>query len=180
MTKEIELTRGKVAIVDDVDFDWLNQWKWYCSERGYAARRTYDKGHREMVRMHRVIINAVEGEFVDHINCDQLDNRRSNLRIVNVRQNQWNRGANKGGSSGYKGVSYHKVSGKWCAQIVGQHEGKNKKHWLGSYQTEEEAAKAYDAAATLMHGEYVKLNFPNPTGVQQRLNNPDKQIGFVG
>src|SRR2546430_16319669 len=98
--RKIKLTRGKYALVDLVDYEWLSQWKWYCSARGYAARRLYPEN--KVVYMHRVIIP--EGEEVDHINHDKLDNRKSNLRPCTHKQNLRSRGLNKNNKSGYKGV----------------------------------------------------------------------------
>ncbi len=83
---EIELTKGKIALVDDADAVWLEQTLWTFTEQGYAVRMFHQK--REY--MHRVILNAKSGETVDHINRDKLDNRRVNLRLVTVSQNSVN------------------------------------------------------------------------------------------
>lgn len=106
--------------VDDEDFEWLNQWKWYYfAYGGYAIRAVYDlnlkKNHRAW--MHRVIMSTPKGMQTDHINGDGLDNRRSNLRICTQIQNSQNRSPKSDNSSGYSGVHWAKKGKKWCAYI---------------------------------------------------------------
>jgi len=98
--KEIKLTQGKFAIVDDADYNWLNQWKWYakiCSngKRIYVARFQRINGKPTTIYMHRIITNCPEDKEVDHINGDSLDNRRKNLRIVTRSENSNNRRYNR-------------------------------------------------------------------------------------
>lgn len=102
--------------------------------------------------MHREIVGTPEGMDTDHINGDKLDNRRSNLRICTHAQNGANRGPQKNGSSGYKGVSYH--CKKWRVQICIN--GKTKR--LGGFNSLLDAAKAYDKAARKYHGEFARTN----------------------
>lgn len=90
--KQIKLTQGKVALVDDADYDWLNQWNWYAKRpwyggHFYAARGPRKNGKRTTVYMHRLITNCPRDYEVDHINADTLDNRRANLEIVTKKQN---------------------------------------------------------------------------------------------
>lgn len=144
--KEITLTKNMVAIVDDEDYEKFSKWKWSFSNVGYAQRTGG-------VYLHRLIAGAKPGEFVDHINRDKLDNRRSNLRICNKQQNQHNQGPRKGSSS-YKGVSIRKDTGKYTACIHHNY----KKINLGSFVTEEEAALAYNEAARKYHGEFAFCN----------------------
>ena len=164
--KEIPLTRGLVAIVDDEDFEWLNQWKW-CARRRldertqYAGRQTPDPTRRakqRMVFMHRLIVECPDGMVVDHINGNGLDNRRSNLRICTHAENLRNRGGNRGSTSKYKGVSRcaGSRSNPWQALI----ESNRKKYLLGYFPTEEAAARAYDAKALELHGAFARTNFP--------------------
>jgi hypothetical protein len=106
--------------------------------------------------MHRQILDAAEGKFVDHINHNGLDNRRANLRIVTKEQNNWNKRKYFGNySSRYKGVSRPKNCGKWRAKIF----YKGKGIFMGYFDDEESAAKAYDAKARELFGEYAALNF---------------------
>lgn len=96
--KEISLTQGKVAIVDDEDFEYLNRWKWHARKNGqtwYALRskswRIQGKRYGITIPMHRVIMGAPEGRVIDHLNRDGLDNRRSNLRVTTFEENARNR-----------------------------------------------------------------------------------------
>ena len=155
MAKEIPLTQGKVAIVDDEDYERLKGYSWqYNRKRGYAQRIAEKNGKRAAVYLHREIMQPPPGMQVDHINGDKLDNRRNNLRIVTNQQNQYNSKSRKGISK-YKGVSWHKTAGKWRAYIGV--DGKFKH--LGLFTDEKEAALAYDRAARELFGEYAKTNF---------------------
>ena len=139
--KEILLTQGKVALVDDEDYKELSKVKWYVKKYGktsYAARNTPRKDGKQMtIRMHRVILPPPVGKEIDHINGDGLDNRRENLRIVSHRENGQNRHERK--TSKYPGVSWHKSRNKWSAQI--RISGKLK--YLGLFDDEWDAYKTY-------------------------------------
>lgn len=113
--KAIELTQGKFALVDDEDFEYLNQFKWkYDSSIGYACRTLYPKG-KEYI--HKVIHPTI-GEFqTDHINRNKLDNRKSNLRTVTLIENLRNVGITKNNTSGFKGVSLRKDRNMWEAYL---------------------------------------------------------------
>lgn len=149
-TVEIPLTKGKVAIVDAADVEWLSQWKWH-SVGSYAGT----KDGRKTMYMHRLITGAKPGEVVDHIDRNPLNNTRANLRIGTYRQNKINQKLEARNTSGFRGVHWHKQMEKWRAVI--NVDGKNKH--LGLFVDKEEAAKAYDAAAKQYHGEYAQLNF---------------------
>jgi hypothetical protein len=120
--KKIQLTQGKFAIVDDADYEWLNQWKWYaCADCNtyYAVRAAYKDGKQTTVQMHRQILSLKPSDprQCDHRDGNGLNNRRKNLRIATHAQNQHNQKPQKGGTSIYKGVSWHRHTAKWCARI---------------------------------------------------------------
>jgi len=120
----------------------------YTSRAGGAKRTA--------IYMHREIMGAKDDGIVDHVNRDPLDNRRENLRMVTAQQSVCNRRVfrtKKGVKhSRYRGVYY---SG-WMASIqVG-----GKKKYLGTFESEESAARAYDSAAKIHFGDFAQLNFP--------------------
>jgi hypothetical protein len=156
--KEISLTKGKLALVDDEDFEYLNQWKWYCSPFGYALRSQSRRlpGPRIAIKMHRVVCNTPEDMETDHINGNKLDNRRSNLRACTRSENQHNRNKLVGNTSGFKGVTWHIKSKKWASYIVVN----NHQIYLGLFQDIIDAANAYDSSAKKYFGEFARLNFP--------------------
>jgi len=159
MTKKIKLTQGKFALVDDADFDWLNQWKWYAQKQRntfYAVRNVRVGLKQKIVKMHRLILGLDfdDGRQGDHINMDTLDNRRANLRIAIHAQNQRNRGRNANNTSGYKGVYWNKQKKKWRAYI--KVNGKQK--YLGYFDDPIKAARAYDEAAKKHHKEFAQMN----------------------
>lgn len=157
--KEIQLTQGKVALVDDDIFEELNKHKW-CAIKGrntyYALR--WLKGTQGSILMHHVILPPVAGHETDHIDQNGLNDQRSNLRPATKSQNAANRGP-KPGTSRYKGVSWHKKIKKWRSCIERRESGRRKQHHLGYFEKEEMAAQAYDQAARNLFGEFVKTNF---------------------
>jgi len=152
--KEIPLSKGKVALVDDSDYEWLNQWKWHYKHKDGAVRST--KATR--IYMHRVVTQCPSEYEVDHINHDRLDNRRVNLRVCSHSQNQCNSAKLSSNTSGYKGVSWHKKVGKWQSKIG--HRGKS--YYLGLFSDPVDAALAYDAKARETFGEFAACNFQEP------------------
>lgn len=170
MAVEIELTQGKRAIVDEIDAD-LGRMKWYADDVGretslawYAVRNSsVSDGKKHAIRMHRVILERIigrplmAGEQAIHANNDGLDNRRANLRLATRTQNNANaRIRTTPKSSKYRGVTWDKRCRRWRAQIG--FKGKNK--FLGDYDHEEDAARAYDAAAQKIFSSFCRLNFP--------------------
>lgn len=154
--KQIPLTQGKVAIVDDEDYEWLSRWKWYYFDEGYAARNDRrEKGKRKTILMHRVIMKTLKNMLVDHMNHDGLDNQKSNLRNCTHDRNLQNRLINKNNKSGYKGVCWHKCSKKWVASIRFNGKGIH----IGCYPSREQSARAYDKAARELFGDFAKTNF---------------------
>ena len=155
---KIPLSQGKFAIVDDGDYDWLNQWKWCISSGGYAIRVQHigyfnGKKKQKTFRMHRIIMNAPDDMDIDHINGNALDNRRCNLRICTISQNLCNQKKTRGKSK-YLGVDWHKIAKKWRAAI----QINKKRYYLGCFISEIDAARAYNEAAKKLHGEFARLN----------------------
>lgn len=152
MTKSIPLTKGKFALVDDVDFDRINAWKWCFLSSGYAVRR--DVITNKFILMHRQIVNPASNEVVDHIDGDKLNNTRANLRVCNQTRNMQNSNRYHNNTSGYKGVSWSKQFRKWSADI--QH---NRKHvFLGYFDNVIDAARAYNTAAMKYFGNFARIN----------------------
>jgi len=90
--RQIELTQGKFSIIDDEDFEYISQWKWYYLNLGYAVRKSGGRANQKLVYMHRAIMCPPDELDIDHINRNRLDNRRSNLRICTRKENLANRG----------------------------------------------------------------------------------------
>ena len=157
--KEIKLTQGKFALVDDEDFDFLNQWKWCAhynqGSRTFYVQRSERKEHvRVCYHMHRVIMKTPDNLFVDHSDGNGLNNQKSNLRNCDKFGNTKNKRKHKVGSSKFKGVSWDSWHNKWKCRVTN-----NKKViQLGRYDSELEAAKVYNEAALKYHGEFANLN----------------------
>lgn len=152
--KHIKLTRGEYALVDDEDFEFLSQWSWCCTANGYAVRGERHKGPTKVVLMHRVLSDVAKGQDVDHINKNKLDNQRSNLRTCTRSENLYHRGLAPTNTSGYKGVVWWPRDNKWMAQIVAT----KKRYFLGYFVAKEDAARAYNEAALIHHGEFAYQN----------------------
>ena len=147
---KITLTQGKLTIVDDEDYEFLNQWKWHYGGKGYAVRTIYTgsrtNGTRKGIKimMHRIIMKTPVGMETDHRNGNTLDNRKVNLRNCTRIQNRWN---NKS-----KGYSWHKGDKKYQVTITINKQSK----YLGSFKTKEEAINIYKKAAKQYFGEYAR------------------------
>jgi hypothetical protein len=160
--KTIPLSQGKVALVDDADFEKVNQFEWYAAYnpagRWYAQGGVRSANGKWTIQMmHRVIMGLEHGDprQVDHKNREMtLDNRRKNLRVATVKQNRQNAGLSKNNTSTFKGVSWHKATEKWEARIS---TGCKRIH-LGNFETPKIAAQAYDAAVLKYHGVFAVTN----------------------
>lgn len=161
--RKIPLTQGQYAIVDPEDYKELSKYKWFakrCDRRFYAERSYKNKN----VKMHEVIMGTVAGKVIDHINQNGLNNRKSNLRFATTEQNAWNKRKQKGDySSKYKGVHWVKSRKKWRARIICKGTG----IFLGCFDNEDDAAKAYDEKAKELFGEYAVLNLKGESAVKR-------------
>lgn len=152
MTMEVPLTRGMVALVDDSDYERVMEsgpWHAYPGPRTHYARHSITPGRQ--VTLHSFLTGW---SLVDHINGDGLDDRRVNLRAATHAQNNANVRLRRDNHSGFKGVADSR-SGRWRAYI-----GSSPVLHIGTFDTPEEAARAYDAAAIQHFGEFARLNFP--------------------
>lgn len=150
--KEIALTQGRVAIVDDEDYAVLSKHHWFYVAAGYAKRSPKKRGEPQISMARDILgLSYKDGRTADHINGDKLDNRRENLRVVrhsqSVRNRLW-----ASNPSGFKGVC--KRGGRWLAQVASD----GKKFHLGMFDTPQQAAIAYDHAALVLHGVYAAIN----------------------
>lgn len=150
--KQIPLTKGLSALVDDEDYEELMKFKWCAHSHGYAKRDEGGRKSKRVIYMHRVVARAMEGDHVDHINGNKLDNTRANLRICTHQENCCNRGVQSNNTSGAKGVSLLKSTGRYMARI--KQYGKSK--YLGVFATPEEANAAYAKAAKEHFGEFSR------------------------
>lgn len=154
--KKIELTKNRVALVDDQDFEELNKYKWAYHHRGYAIRMEkapYKTGKRRFLLMHREILGDPHGMLVDHKNHNGLDNRRSNLRACTDAENMRNRLLQKNNKSGFQGVSKSKSG--WVASI---RYGGMYPLMVQALKSAEEAAYIYDQLAVQLHGKFATTN----------------------
>lgn len=160
--KDIVLSNGMVATVDDQDFHVLSQHKWGVINNGshiYASRGTRKKGQKyKKVLMHRFLMGEPKGKMIDHINGNTLDNRKENLRLANRSNNLQNSKLRSDSKCSFKGVS-RKTSEIGTVRYTARIQiNPNERLFLGYFETEIEAAKAYNVAAVKHFGEFAKLN----------------------
>jgi len=163
-TARIGLTKGLFAVVDRKHFAWLNQYSWMAWSPKNSPQLTYAvrKGHIDEGRagntkilMHREIVGAKGRDMVDHEDCNGLNNTEENLRWATHSQNLGNqRKRAKKTSSRFKGVTWQKASGKWQASV--QYHGK--RFYVGWFESEQDAARAYNKKAIEVFGEYARIN----------------------
>jgi hypothetical protein len=172
MSKSIPLSQGKSALVDDEDYDRLNAYEWFLSGTGYAVGFVPRDDKFRLEYLHRFITQAAEGQLVDHINGDSLDNRQTNLRFATPRQNVQNKRLSSLSLTGLKGVGYHRDRRKYHARIQLQ----GICFHLGFFDDAKTAALAYDEAARLLFGEFAACNYADQqppqavaTAVRERL-----------
>lgn len=146
--RHIRLTQGNFAIVDDEDYEFLGQWKWYARHSApglwYALRRRHkaDGPGVDRIYMHRVVLNPPEGLETDHVNGDGLDNRRANLRAVTNSINLANQTRRTRNRVHDLPMGVSPSRRKFLARIgIDGHQ----RH-LGTFDTPEEASAAYQAA----------------------------------
>lgn len=162
--KTLPLSRGLFATVDDEDYELVSQWKWHAlknERRGrariYAARSAWSGGSRSYIYLHRFIMQPGQGQQVDHIDNDSLNNMRSNLRICTHAENVRNVPRKCKNNSGYTGVAFRKDTGKYVAQISID----GRMRFFGCYEKASDAARIRDIAALVWHKKFAVLNFPN-------------------
>ena len=163
MNKEIQLSRGLLAIVDEEDFELLDQYYWHARpdaatayaignlslkpagpvDMSHRKRRPKGRGNiGKTITMHRFLLGAPEDMEVDHINGNGLDNRRSNLRFANRSENMKNRRVFKNNRLGHKGIHFEKKSGRYAVLI------------RVSFETLEEVLLEKERIFQFIHGEY--------------------------
>jgi hypothetical protein len=188
--KEIPLSQGKVATIDDADYEKVSAFKWHArkSQSGvwYAIRTFRIDGKDKHVPMQRFLVETGPKEEVDHIDRNGLNNRRENLRRCTKRQNSQNRKRRKRGtkSSRYHGVNYDPKTRRWNVVICAGElnvKGHAKQIYIGRFRSEKDAARAYDKAAIKYFGEFALTNFPKAEYVGKSLEiiRP-KRVGMKG
>jgi hypothetical protein len=159
--KQIQLTQGYICLVDDEDFEFLSQFKWEIDKRAsgvYVKRYVYSmvngKRKRTVFYIHRYIMGVTDKKvFVDHEDGNTMNNMRSNLRVCTQAQNSRNK-KYRPNTSGFKGV-HPRPSGRWASKIMYNYQTVT----VGTFDTPEEAARAYDEKAKELFGEFARPNF---------------------
>lgn len=157
--KRIPLTQGKEALVDDEDYEYLAQWKWYARKNKrqfYAARsHTYSRGKQKTVFMHCEVAarNGWSGQQIDHRDRNGLNNRRGNLRAATAGQNAANQGLRQDNKSRLKGIAWRHDHQRWRAFV-----GRGGRSFQREFADFDEAVAWRDAQARELHGEFAYLN----------------------
>ena len=158
-TRTLPLSKDRVALVDDEDYEMLSHWKWHLitTKTGeYACRNIHwpARGYGFKIMLHRAILLPSPDEQIDHINGDGLDNRRCNLRLCTQTENSRNQRKTRG-SSRYKGVCWSANRKRWQVDI----KSPERRIFLGYFTDETQAGLAYDQAARDLFGDFACLNF---------------------
>lgn len=153
----IPVGKDHIAVVDEKDYEIVSAYKWK-PRTSTRAMYAYTSGGTKRLDMHVLIMGSRPGFMVDHINRFGLDNRRENLRWATRSQNQMNieKPRFRMGTSKFKGVEWVKTKNRWRARIRHNRVG----IYIGSFINEVDAARAYDAAAIRLFGEFACINFP--------------------
>ena len=165
VTTLVPLTQGKFAVIDSIDAERVLKFNWCAyfnphNRNWYAKRKVRIDGKQVSIYLHRFILNAPPDKQVDHKDRDGLNDRRYNLRLADNSQNHQNMAMPSDNRSGFKGVSrQNSISPRWVARLV--HRGT--RHHFGTFGSPEDAARAYDAGALRIFGEFARLNFPEET-----------------
>ena len=146
--REVLVCGGHIALIDDADFDLVSKRNWWM-RKGYPSTSNPGKSPRQLP-MHRVIMNPPSGMLVDHINGNPLDNRRENLRLCTLSENNRNVSVQSRSKSGLKGVAWYSAGNKWKVQI----QANGKRTHIGYFSNKEDAHRAYCEKAKELHGEF--------------------------
>ena len=149
----VPLTQGYEAIIDAADAEAVKAWDWYAKMNGgttYAVRTCREGQRQRTVMLHRFLLGGQSGPHVDHRDGDGLNNRRNNLRSATCQQNQHNAKRRADNKSGVKGVTWDCKAKKWRAGI----RKNGLRLHLGFFESIVDAATAYAAASTKIHGEF--------------------------
>ena len=169
--KKIKLAHGKVALLDDEDYEKLNKYNWSLSRRHHMLYATSKMGTGKTSKMHRVILAVPLNIEIDHRDNNGLNNQKDNLRICTRSQNQANRNSLIG-TSVYKGVSRAPRSRLWRTDI----QARGKHIYLGQFKSEKDAALVYNVAAIKYFGEFARLNTINEVNREDLL----RKLGELG
>lgn len=161
--KAVQLGNGDFFIVDERDYEYVSQFYWNTTNDKNVCRQIHHTDYIEIIILGRELMERMgfqfkDGEECDHIDRDPNNNRRENLRKCTHAQNNTNKDKYKNNTSGYKGVCWIEKRKKWLVTIMKD----GVTHHIGYYKDKEEAARAYDHFAKLLHGEFACLNFPEP------------------
>lgn len=178
----VPLTRGKAAVIDSDDADIVLTFLWQArpNSRSWTVATAVrgDDGKQHILKLSRLLTNAPADLQVDHKNGNPLDNRKTNLRFATSNQNNHNRAVSVRSISGYKGVSVTPRGNRWLVNI----KVADTNHYLGSFRTPEDAARAYDTSAVELQGEFARLNFRDRVFSREEIEAlcdrvPRKEIG---